>query len=73
MQLKGKHNNDFVKKPEFIEIYNIYDNLEKLVDEYGISKVLMHLGQIANKKISRQFASKIWTLVSTPEPSNEKD
>jgi len=63
--------NVFVKKPEFVEIYNIYDGLEKLVDNYGMSKVLMHLGQLANKKISRQFASKIWALTSNQ--SSETD
>lgn len=64
MHLNKKQNGFFVKKPEFIEIYNIYDALERLVDEYGISTVLLHLGQIANKKISRQFAGKIWEIVS---------
>ena len=62
MKTNGKLESVFVKKPEFVEIYNIYDSLETLVDSYGIEKVLQHLGQLANKKISRQFASKIWAL-----------
>jgi len=70
--LKSK-NNMFVKKPEFVEIYNIYDALDKLVDEYGISKVLMHLGQIANKKISRNFASKIWGLTTETKDTYDED
>jgi len=72
MQINKKHNAGFVKKPEFIEIYNIYDGLDKLVDEYGITKVLLHLGQIANKKISKQFAGKIWNIVS-PEIKQDDD
>ena len=64
-------NGFFVKKPEFIEISNIYEDLDALVDKYGIEKIILHLGQIANKKISRQYASKIWSLI--PETTGSKD
>ncbi|MFZ4795999.1 MAG: hypothetical protein ACOYMA_00800 [Bacteroidia bacterium] len=64
-------NGFFVKKPEFIEISNIYEDLDALVDKYGIEKIILHLGQIANKKISRQYASKIWSLI--PETKGSKD
>lgn len=73
MQINKKHNTGFVKKPDFIEIYNIYDELNKLVDEYGITKILLHLGQIANKKISKQFAGKIWSLVSVNNRSTDDE
>jgi len=66
----NKKDASFVKKPEFVEIYNIYDDLDKLVDEYGIQKILLHLGQIANKKISRQYAGKIWAIAAPNEGVN---
>ena len=54
----------FFKKPDFIVINNIYDDLAKLVETYGITKVILHLGQLAQDKISREFAGKIWRIVS---------
>jgi len=64
MNKKIDGNGNFVKRPDFIEIKNVYDVLDKLVDQYGIEKIILHLGQVANKKISRNFASKIWGLSS---------
>ena len=63
MNHNRKNNNIFVKKPDFVEIANISDSLEQLVNDFGIEKVLMHLGQVVSKKVSRQYASKIWSLV----------
>lgn len=68
-----KNNSIFVKKPEFVEIANIYDGLERLVDEFGVEKVLLHLGLVISKKISRQFASKIWNLVQPASKSDAND
>lgn len=55
------------RKPDFIMISNVYEDLSKLVENYGITNVIQHLGYIANEKISREFAGKIWYVVSKPE------
>ena len=55
------------RRPDFIMINNVYENLTNLVESYGITKVIQHLGYIANEKISKEFASKIWYVVSKPE------
>jgi len=55
------------RKPEFTMINNVYENLSELVENYGMTNVIQHLGYIANEKISREFAGKIWYVVSKPE------
>jgi hypothetical protein len=62
----------FARKPDFIMINNIYENLSLLVDNYGIIKVIQHLGVIANEKISKELASKIWYITSKPEERESK-
>jgi hypothetical protein len=52
-----------VQKPDFVEISNIYDSLTSLVNTYGLIKVVQHLGLVAEKNVSREFASKIWRAV----------
>jgi len=56
----------FVKKPDFNLIDNIYIELSSMVKNYGITSVLLHLGYIANEQISKEFASKIWYIVTKP-------
>ena len=51
-------------RPDFIMISNIYDDLSVLVDKYGINKVVEHLGHVAHEKISKEFAGRIWWVVS---------
>jgi len=58
--LNKKNKKDFVKKPEFIVINNIYDELYRLTDKYGFEQVIMHLGEVARKQVSRDLASRIW-------------
>lgn len=60
------------RKPDFIMINNIYENLSTLVESYGMTKVIQHLGSIANEKISKEFAGKIWYIVSKPEERETK-
>jgi len=62
-----KRSGGSARKPEFVMINNIYEDLSCLIENYGITKVIQHLGYIANEKISREFASKIWYIVSKPE------
>ena len=38
-----------------------------LVNEYGINKVLLHLGLVAQKQISAKFAHMIWAITSSGE------
>jgi len=58
-----KTKDEFVKRPEFIVINNIYDELYRLTDKYGFEQVIMHLGEIARKQVSRDLASKIWGVL----------
>lgn len=58
-------NTAFVKKPNFSEIQNITDGLIELIDKYGINQVILHLGLVANKKISKNFAQKIWAMIGS--------
>lgn len=58
--LKNKKKVEFVKRPEFIVINNIYDDLYQLTDKYGFEQVIMHLGEVARKQVSRDLASRIW-------------
>ena len=69
---KRKQNNGVARKPEFIMINNVYESLSSLVDSYGITNVIQHLGCIANEKISKEFARKIWYIVSKPEERESK-
>lgn len=55
--------NFIIKKPDFVEISNVYDTLTSLVNTYGIIKVIQHLGLVAEKNVSKEFASKIWRVV----------
>lgn len=61
---KQQAKNIFVKKPTFSEIQNITDGLTELIDKYGINQVILHLGLVANSKISRNFAQKIWSMIN---------
>jgi len=54
-------------RPDFIMISNIYDDLSMLVEKYGMTRVVEHLGHIADEKISKEFAKRIWFLVSTKD------
>lgn len=59
--------NGFAKRPDFILISNVYDELSKMIDNYGITKIIQHLGYIASEKISGELGSKIWYVVSKSE------
>ena len=54
-------------RPDFIMISNIYDDLSTMVDKYGMTRVMEHLGHIADEKISKEFAKRIWFLVSAKD------
>ena len=60
---KNKKKNDFVKRPDFITIDNIYDDLYRLTEKYGFEQVIMHLGEVARKQVSRDLASRIWKVL----------
>lgn len=64
---KQKPTNLILKRPEFIELQNITEPLSKLVNEYGINQVILHLGLVAQKQISAKFAFMIWSIISNGE------
>jgi predicted transcriptional regulator len=49
---------------DIIVIANLHDALEEVVDKYGMIKVLQHLAKIANVKMSKVFAEKIYKLTT---------
>ena len=67
-----KNNINYVKRPDFVIIGNLYDELKALTDEYGFEKVIMHLGEVARKSITRGLAGKIWGIMNIGERSEEE-
>ncbi len=51
-------------RPDFVVIGNVYDDLGQMVDKYGIMKVVQHLGHIANERISKELADRLWFIAS---------
>lgn len=62
-----------VHRPEFISISNLYDDLCNLVDKYGIQAVILHLGDVAKDKISRDIAGKIWRTIKLDDIGKSDD
>lgn len=60
----NKNSTKFIKKPDFNIIGNLYDDLERLRNKYGIEQLILHLGEVARLTVSRDVASKIWSVLN---------
>jgi len=67
-----KNNINYVKRPEFVIIGNLYDGLKAMTDEYGFEKVIMHLGEVARKSITIGLAGKIWGILNIGERGRDE-
>jgi len=65
----NKKKNIFVKKPTFNVIGSLYDDLEALRDKYGFEQIVLHLGELARKTISRNVADRVWNVLNLSQMS----
>ena len=54
----------FVRRPEFNVIGNLYDELMMLRNKYGIEQIILHLGEVAKETVSKDLASKVWSILN---------
>lgn len=71
---KGKNKGKiFVKRPDFMVIANVYEDLDRLIQTYGMEKVVTHLGEVAKDRLGREWASRIWGLLKLNDKLHTTD